>query len=385
VARLGSSRIDTPEDAVQGDLTKLPAWKQGAIIAAVLVLLFLALCVMAEAAVRIRFSLRQGDLWNIEDTYVLDAASGLRIPIPNGHFGNIVINSSGFRSPEISRYKPPTRLRIAFLGGSTTYCAEASSNEATWPHLVWKAIKKRYPKLDLDYINAGVPGYTTKKLLLALKMRVSEFHPDIIVIYEATNDMTENSQTIAEAHGFITPMPEAKRSWLSHYSLLALLVEKNLAIIRMEKMTTTNTKFNFSSAELAQPFRNDLTKLIEESRKDARIVAVATFSPRIRASQNVEQRRAAAITDAYYMPFMSLDGLVAGYRTYNDVIRSVASAKGALLIGDENAIPSNSTNYNDSVHFTDIGSRAMAARVSNALLGSSEFKALVTARAKPPG
>ena len=57
--------------------------------------------------------------------------------------------------------KPPGTYRIAFLGGSTTYCAEVSGDDKTWPYLVVEALKAGYPDRRFDYVNVGVPGYTT--------------------------------------------------------------------------------------------------------------------------------------------------------------------------------------------------------------------------------
>jgi len=86
------------------------------------------------------------------------------------------------------------------------------------------------------------------------------------------------------------------------------------------------------------------------------------------------------------MPYMSIDGLLQGFEAYNEVIRVVARDKGALLIGDPDGIPADSVHYVDSAHFTDAGSRAMARRVTAALVGSVDFVKLIDAKmqaAKP--
>jgi hypothetical protein len=104
----------------------------------------------------------------------------------------------------------------------------------TWPHLRWKALHERCPGLDLDYINAGVPGYSTQTLLPALKKRVARFKPDIIVIYEATNDLSGNSYELARDQGVVSTRQEEQFGWLPRHSLLALLIEKNLEIMRQQ-------------------------------------------------------------------------------------------------------------------------------------------------------
>ncbi len=114
---------------------------------------------LAEGAVRIRQWVRVGQVRTVDDTLTVDPETGLRIPVPNLVRGPIQINSRGFRGPDVTVPKPPGVIRLAFLGGSTTYCAEVSSTELTWPHLVWQSLRGALPAVRFDYVNAGVPGY----------------------------------------------------------------------------------------------------------------------------------------------------------------------------------------------------------------------------------
>ena len=259
---------------------RLPAWQRAATLTLTVLAICIVLLLLAEIGVRIRNKLLHGDFWGIENTYTLDSASGLRIPIPGGRFGPISINSFGFRGPEISEDKPANRLRIAFLGGSTTYCAEVSSNEMTWPHLVWKALHERWPGLDLDYINAEVPGYSTRALLPALEKRVARFSPDIIVIYEATNDLSANSYEMARDQGVIADRPQVDDfDWLTRNSLLALLVRKNLEIMRLQRLATGNFgKAKLDTVRLDAEFRKDYMNLVTASANVAKVVVTVTFA-----------------------------------------------------------------------------------------------------------
>ena len=69
--------------------------------------------------------------------------------------------------------------------------------------------------------------------------------------------------------------------------------------------------------------------------------------------------------------------MISAYQQYNKVITEVAQATGALLIGGADDIPGNPQHFADTVHFTDLGSRAMAARVSGALRQDKRFTDLV--------
>ena len=358
---------------------RLPAWQRAATLTLTVLAICIVLLLLAEIGVRIRNKLLHGDFWGIENTYTLDSASGLRIPIPGGRFGPISINSFGFRGPEISEDKPANRLRIAFLGGSTTYCAEVSSNEMTWPHLVWKALHERWPGLDLDYINAGVPGYSTRALLPALEKRVARFSPDIIVIYEATNDLSANSYEMARDQGVIADRPQVDDfDWLTRNSLLALLVRKNLEIMRLQRLATGNFgKAKLDTVRVDAEFRKDYMNLVTASANVAKVVVTVTFAPRLRAEQSPEERKEAAASSLYYMPYMAIDDLITAFAHYNQVIREVARTHQTLLVRGEETIPADAKHYADSVHFTDAGSIAMAHRVAEVLMLSGAVQTLV--------
>lgn len=337
--------------------------------------------ILAEGAVRVRHWIKYGGLWGIEDTYVVDEKTGLRIPRPGAEIGPIKINSLGFRGPEIDVPKPKSTIRIAFLGGSTTYCANVSSNEMTWPHLVWQELQRRWPSVKFDFVNGGVPGYGATNSEQNLKERIASLEPDIIVVYHASNDLSANSFELAKKVGRVQRRTEQTLSWPSKYSLLWYLIEKNLFILaRQNEAKQSQQKLRANLIELVSPFKRDMKSLVGSSLQVADVVVVVTFSVQLRREQTLEQQAEAAVTSLYYMPYMSLEGLLDGFASYNDAIRNVAAETGAILIGDENSIPGDSVNFVDSVHFTDIGSAHMAERVSSALTDAPEFQRLIRVR-----
>jgi lysophospholipase L1-like esterase len=378
----------------QSRFERIPAWQRGAVLAVTTLVICLLLLLAAEAAVRIRNQIKYGgSFWGIDETYEIDPASGLRIPIPNSRFGPIRINSFGFRSPEITEKKPACRLRIAFLGGLTTFCGEVSSNAMTWPALVWKAMHEHWPALDLNYINAAVPGYTTQLSLRRLELQVAQFTPDMIVNYHATNDLSANSYELAHEQGVAPRHQEENFGWLARHSLLAYLVEKNLEVMRLQREAKNpSRKIKLDMPPLDAEFRQDYQNIVVASQKVAKVVVTVTFSPRLRPQQSPEQRRQAAATSLVYMPYMTINDVLTGYAQYHQVIREVAAKYHTLLVGDEDAIPADAQHCVDSVHFTDAGSIAMAHRVARVLIASPAVQALVATTfaqtrhgAEPPG
>lgn len=332
----------------------------------------------AEVAVRIRHRIKYGDLWGIESTYKIDAASGLRIPIPGGSFGAIHINSLGFRGPELSTPKKSSTVRIAFIGSSTTYCAEVSSDENTWPSLVTQSVRSNWPDAHFDYVNAGIPGYTASTSTQNLRLRVAALRPDVIVIYEGYNDLSGNGLDLASKQGLTSKPTEQQMTWPSRYSLLWYLVEKNLLVWHSQRQADrTEGKLHFDREAFVAPFRHDLRELVEASKQISDTVFLVTLAPRLRRSQSVEQQKQAAVTALFYVPYMSLNNLVEAYESYNETIRKAASESGVELIEEEESIPSAAEYYADSVHFTDKGSRLMAQRVARALTASKKMSEIV--------
>jgi len=348
---------------------------------AILVVLLLGglLLVMAAAEIGIRLlqTKKHGSAATVEQYYTVDKRIDLRVPIANLRTARIETNSLGFRGPEIRMPKPKEAVRIAFLGASTTWCAEVSGNDKVWSHLATEDLRREFPGVDIDFVNAGVPGYVVKSSLKNLEHRVEPLQPDIVVIYHATNDMSVELRRLAAAKGVIEQAKVQPPSWLADRSLLWNLAEKNLRIWLAQRKVERNAgRLEVDAASLGDGFRDDLLALVRRAQKEARLVAVATFATRLRRGQSDEEQLQAAASALYYMPFMTPRGLIDAYERYNQVIREVARDTGVLLIEGEADIPGDPQHFADSVHFTDAGSRAMATRVSGALARSPEARAV---------
>lgn len=349
--------------------------------AALVVSVIVILLGLAEGGMRFQQWLVQGHSGKLSDLFELQ--DGLRVLRPDTRTRTISINSLGFRGPLPARPKPAGDLRIAYIGASTTFCAEVSGDDMTWPHLVTKAIQEAWPDIPVDYVNAAAPGYTVKASLLNFRRRVAPLRPDVTIIYHATNDLSWETRTLAAEQGVYKTGKKEKNSWLAEHLQLWYLVEKNLKIREVQKNASdTRKRLKFSASRLGEHFRKHLTRLVEEAKTVSAIVALATFSYQVRPEQTAEQQLKAAASALYYMPFMDPQGLIEAIRRYNRIIAEVARETGAILIEGEEMIPADSEHFNDTVHFKDAGSRIMARRVSEALLADPAFRALAAARRK---
>ena len=337
------------------------------------VLAAMLLCV--EGVARIRQRIKFGTFGQVQE-FATDPKSGLLIPVPGRDTGAIAINSLGFRGPEIEQPKPAGRVRIAFCGASTTYCAEASSNAAVWPARVCAELAAKFPSTSFDYVNAGVPGYTLDQTQLALELRLEPLDPDVIVFYEATNDLTRDTRELAQRQGVYTGHAD-EDSWLSRVSLAWYLVEKNLVLRRRQTAATNDVgRVSFDPRELSVRFRERLTEFASLAKSSAKVVALATFAIHARRTQSEVEQLRACDTSLYYMPYMTPALLLDGFDEYNRVIREVARATATLLIETADAVPGDDAHFADSVHFKDAGCSALAARIAAGLSAAPEFQAL---------
>lgn len=338
---------------------------------------------LLEGAIRLRQVLKYGTAEPTVFRLVQHAPTGLMIPEPSSVVGEIAINSAGFRGPEIRSERPPGTLRLAFVGASTTFCAEVSNPEATWPAVLVARLRASHPSTAFDYLNAGVPGYTSVESLKNLQGRVLAFAPDVVILYEGTNDLVHLSRAIAIERGLIEP-DDGQPGWLARHWLTLNLFVKNLRYRRLQDQLASGAAgMQLEPGEIGRPFGERLEALLDASRSAARLTVVCTFATRLRAEQKGPELAAAAASAKYYMPYFDPKGLVAGYAEINAAIRSTAGARpDVLLVEGENEIPGDGAHFVDTVHFRDAGALLQAERVERALAASPAFHALVEERAR---
>ena len=361
-----------------------------------LAVVVVALTAVAEGAVRLRQWIRFGSIQDVFYVYYVDRNLGTWFPKPNldiilARRSHITINSAGFRSPEIQLTPPtPHTIRLAFLGGSTTFCAEDSRNETTWPYLVAEKMQQHYPKVKIEFINAAASGYLMHDSLISFENKVRPYHPDIVFIYDAHNDLNLESHKVAlQRH--LTDKPwsnfgspendEEKESVLMRDSMLLSLVKKNiLYYMAQTEGENPDYKMTVDFDKLSIPYEQRVRDLAARIRDAGAIPVLVTFSPRVRPEQTPEQKLEATRHAFIFMPYYTPESLLQGYVAFNNAMRRIAADSSAELVGDEYAIPADKDHYTDDVHFTDAGSAAMADRVTRIIFQDSVINRLISSR-----
>ncbi|MFT7679633.1 MAG: hypothetical protein ACI8QC_003637, partial [Planctomycetota bacterium] len=314
---------------------------------------------VAEGALRGRQYMRYGTVGSVH-ALATHEQTGLRIPIPHKQTARISIDSQGFRSPELELPKPAGRQRIAFLGGSTTFCAEATSGAASWPGQVFAGLDAQDPG-RYDYLNVGVPGYTVESSQRSFESRVVPNAPDLVLIYHAYNDLVCDTRDLAEAEGFAKPEPAV--DWLGERSLLWHLLRQNVFVRLRVQQVQAAAALECDFSVLAEAFGQRTEALVRAVQASGAEAVLLTFAYRGNAQLEEAQQADAAVSALRYMPYLRPEGVLAGIEAYNQALRDAAERTGAQLLECADAVPGTEQNFNDSVHLLDPGCRLLAERI----------------------
>ena len=304
--------------------------------------------------------------------------TGLRLPYPNQTLGFVKINNHGFRGPDLQKEKPTGFVRFAFLGSSTTYDAEVNDG-MTWPEQVIANLRPAISGCEVDFINAGLPGFQIHKMGVYWNTVVREFDPDVMIVLPG--DMTIDIQNAASAEGY-DRQQFLKKNWLSEHSVIWEAIEKNMHVLKVQRTAfSEEEKFKPDYTELAKKFSHRLDNLIQSVLNQDVLLVVPTIASHIRREMPPEKQLIAADSALLFMPYVSIPTLIDLQEIYNQAIRDTVSRYKALLLvtGDE-AIPPDNRHFTDSRHFTAQGSAVMGRRIANVLLASSQFHNHLKAR-----
>jgi len=98
-------------------------------------------------------------------------------------------NALGFRGRETTFEKPAGVYRIVTTGGSSVYGMSESSDAAVWSQKLEEMLQAERPGFRVEVVNLGVMGWSTHEMLINLSLRGLDLAPDLVIVYEAINDM----------------------------------------------------------------------------------------------------------------------------------------------------------------------------------------------------
>ncbi len=310
--------------------------------------------------------------------------------LPGGQVEHV--NAHGFRGDPIELAKPAGTFRIFTIGGSTTLGVSNPYAES-YPSLLQTLLRERHPDIPIEVQNAGSAWYTSAHDLVAYDLKVRRFNPDLVIYFEAINDLTRSFSPPWLARGEFKPDyshylgpytrltgPDVQflftpSSWLTMNVVRRLFRgdpdpfghrdPENVAKMAARMRAVDNPAF-----KSLPHFRDYSDALVQAVQRNGQRIIVASQPSLYRADNTPEERRL-----LYFAPLMCADGetypshaaMMRGMRFYNDALRDLAAARGATFVDFEAAVPRTAEHFSDDVHLRRTGNAILAKVAADAI------------------
>jgi len=286
-------------------------------------------------------------------------------PTPNYRKGLTSHNSLGYRNDEFPLEKPSGVYRIVALGGSSTYDVSIKDNANTFTAQLERLLKDDYGYQNVQVINAGVPGYNSWEILVNLEFRVLDLDPDLIIIYEGTNDVHAR---MVEPSAYRGDDLGRRQAW--HVPAVALWEHSALLRILSRAMNLTRQisidDFVSSSTYVSWPYEY---RLSEDNLDPTEILKE---NPPIYFRRNLENMSAIAKEQGVeimfstwaYSPYLNdyaSEGYYQqGFQENNAVVKDVAADQQLPLFDFVEVMPQDAKYWADGRHVNEAGALVKA-------------------------
>lgn len=281
-------------------------------------------------------------------------------PTPNYQKGLTSHNSLSYRNAEFSLEKPDGVYRIVALGGSSTYDVSIPNNAKIFTAQLENLLHEEYGYQNVQVINAGVPGYNSWEILGNLEFRVLDLDPDLIIIYEGTNDVHAR---LVEPSAYRGDDLGRRQAWqapqvdLWEHSALLRIVSRTLNITRQVSVDD----FVSAPTYVSWPFESRLEAVNLDPAE------ILKANPPIYFRRNLENMIAIAKEHDVQILFStwahspnlndyaSEDYYQQGFRENNDVVKDVAVSHNIQLFDFAAVMPQDAIYWADGRHVNEAG------------------------------
>lgn len=311
-------------------------------------------------------------------------------PTPNYKRGKNKHNSLGYRGDEIQLPKPEGEFRIVCIGGSTTYTVDIDDYRMSYPYLLEKELKDRGHE-NVSVINAGVGGWTTWESLINLEFRILDLEPDMIIIYNAVNDIHTRFIWPPEAYKgdntglHFTTSYITVPSVFEYSSLLRIIMinfgmaDSQVSISRWGKMIDESKKTEyvgeFRQQKIAGTYPQGIFKKVSamqmlKTNKPVYFRRNIKNMVMIANNINIKTVIASFASSPHYKdnPFSSSEEYIYAYEEMNRELRDIAGKTGAYFFDFAGEFPDDKRYYYDGQHVLEEGVRLKSRLFANYLI-----------------
>ncbi len=291
------------------------------------------------------------------------------------YFGWVHTDSLGMRRTDDGHRPPNARPVVLILGSSTTFDTDVSGDLKAWPARLEARLREK-TGFTGAILNGGVSGYRVLDHLIRLETTFDTFRPDLLVLYEAHNDLfaTLTGSRASDPHrpGEV-PAVAPWTAWLERHSLLYGKIKGRLRAVRFGR--TGGTRAERTAADWDQLVRLG-TAQFERSLRSFAAVAQARGIPvvwmtvtHVSGRDSVPTSDGAIRSWAGTLPGVPEAVTLDTYRRFNARIAAVAAEYRIPVIDGTASGVAGLDVYaeGDPVHFNDEGADRFAAFVADRL------------------
>jgi lysophospholipase L1-like esterase len=290
----------------------------------------------------------------------------------------------------VPKEKGPSTFRVMAVGGSTTRCATIEVAQR-YPSVLRNLLQERYPSRNIEVINAGMDWFTTKHCLIHYVTYGQDWHPDLIVLMEAINDLYRSFSPTALALGpynerwshFYGPAirgadPLTFEEHLFSYSG----VLGRLASPWYSELRERAVELPLESYRSLEPFRANLEKWVRSTAANGTRLVLVTQPSLYKDDMSAAELRelefprqfCATRVSWFTREYPTARSMKVAMQAFNDVVRQTAAAYaeeyGVGLVDAEARIAKDTQNFTDDVHYTVTGAARVAECVAEAIVAS---------------
>lgn len=294
---------------------------------------------------------------------------------------HIEIGPHNLRGKVPQNPKPKEELRIFVMGGSSVFDAAAAPS---WPQRLGPAIEaKGGPKVTT--FNGGVPGFSSRETVALYKDKVRFFKPDIVVLYQGWNDakyMMSFKEEVDVEDFYLLPThhnetyrflnsPRPTRNWLAFTRMLSdfgsdssMREQVKLGRATDAELRDRDLDVRWAETEGMKYWRSNIRDFVNAVKSDGATPILVPQGTLVTADLSAEQRARVR----YKFVQVGHADIVEITDEMNGVLAQVAQTSGTPFLDVRAEINGEPSYFNDHVHLTDAGSRAVADAVAAALV-----------------
>ena len=294
-----------------------------------------------------------------------------------------LVDQYGFlaKDQDLSFAKPKDEYRIATIGASTTANLQLTY-EQNWPGRLGALLQQALPSKKVRVINAAVPGFDTAQGVTNLALRVLPFHPDVVIIYHAYNDLKaiRADRPFLPDYSHIHSRPYGYHDKPAFY---VRLLNHSMFYVRVRNRYRTmtqlsayreslsgDTRINAVPQEAERAFEQHVRTMVAIARSGGAKVVLSSFAtlhdPALADASSGSGIQLSQLQqeELYYLlhfaPGLTLSAILNGISRYNAILRKVAATEKTGWVDNASLVPHEDDYFMDRVHFSAKGAARMA-------------------------